>query len=299
MKKPRLVIAGCARNCGIHLDRIFENISRLNAHFPGLGLVVVENDSTDNTAERLTYHGRHLSRRQLIQLPGLSQHIPVRTQRLAFVRNIIIDALREHQFLGTDFVVMIDFDEVCTQAWDMEVVSQVIGFMTANSNLAACFSNCDGHYYDLWAFRHPKVCPGDIWLDASLYRLKTKCSVAEAFEKEVQPRVFQIPQTMDPFEVDSAFGGMGIYAMEALRQTTGLYVGEQFARTETPDGPVVLRYQRCEHVPFHRGIGEKLGARFAIYPALITQDTHPRRFIPEAMDALALGVVPLKLCDEA
>jgi hypothetical protein len=259
--------------------------------YPGLGLVVLENDSSDATGEKLSQYSRHFSRQQLIRLPSLSQQIPIRTQRLAFVRNLIVDVLREQRFLETDFVVMIDFDEVCTQSWDVQVITRVLEFMKANSNLAACFSNCDGHYYDLWALRHPKVCPGDIWLNATLQRLMTNCSVKQAFEKEVQPCIFQIPRTMSPFEVDSAFGGMGIYSMDALRQTTGLYIGDQFARAETPTGPIVLRYQRCEHVPFHRGIAEKLGAKFAIYPELITQDTHLRRFIPEAMDILSLGIM--------
>jgi hypothetical protein len=262
--------------------------------YDDIGLVVVENDSSDNTLERLTYHARHFSRYNVVRLPGLSQRIPVRTQRLAFVRNIIIDLLRERKFLNTDFVVMIDFDDVCTQAWDIGVVTNVLRFMEANPYLAACFSNSDGYYYDLWAFRHPEICPGDIWLDASLYRLRTRCSVEEAFQREVQPRIFQIPQSMSPFEVDSAFGGMGIYVMEALRRTTSAYIGEQFARTDTPDGPVVLSYQRCEHVSFNRGISEKLGAKFAIYPELITVDTRPRWFVPEAMDALSLGIIQTK-----
>jgi hypothetical protein len=291
MSKPKLVIAGCARDCSIHLDQIFQNVSRLSLEYPELGLVVVENDSNDETGEKLSQYARHFNKQEIIKIPGLTQQIPVRTQRLAFVRNLIVDVLREQRFLETDFVVMIDFDEVCTQAWDVEVIAKVLAFMKAHSSIAACFSNCDGHYYDLWALRHPTVCPGDIWLNASLHRLKTNCSVKEAFEKEVQPCIFQIPRTMNPFEVDSAFGGMGIYAMDAIRQTTGLYIGEQFARVETPDGQIILRYQRCEHVPFHRGIAEKLGARFAIYPSLITQDTHPRRFIPEAMDVLSLGVM--------
>jgi hypothetical protein len=294
MNKPRLVVAGCARDCSAHLDRVFENISRLSTVYPGISLVVVENDSCDDTFERLSDKGKHFIRKSINKIPSLSKQIPLRTQRLAFVRNLIVDILREERFLDCDIVVMIDFDEVCTDAWNVDELSRAFDYLMTNTQLMACFSNCNGHYYDLWAFRHSTVCPGDIWLDAFAYRLTAQCSVEEAFLNQVSPRIFQIPKTLPPFSVDSAFGGMGIYSMNAIRESTNEYAGEQIRRLILNSSEhVIVRYQKCEHVSFHQGMAAKLGGQFAIIPALITQDTHRRRFIPAAMDVLAIEVMPV------
>ncbi len=291
--KPRITVAGCARDCGVHLDAIFDNLARLSIEYPQLSLVTVENDSLDNTSEILNRYSRHFLRHDIIQIPGLAKSIPIRTQRLAFIRNLIIDVLHERKYSDSDYVLMIDFDEVCIRPWNIETLSRAIAFMEADSNLAACFSNCDGHYYDLWAFRHPRVCPGDIWLDSFVHRQKSNCTVEEAFSQEVGPKIFQIPTTLPPFQVDSAFGGMGIYKMRALRESTSRYLGEQSIRIDTDKGPSMIRYQRCEHVPYHAGLTMQLGAKLAIFPELITQDTHARRFIPGAMDALAIEKISL------
>jgi hypothetical protein len=292
MKKPRIVVAGCARDCGEHLDRIFENINKLTTYYPGTALVLVENDSIDNTFERLIDKGKHFIRTSINKLPNLSKQIPLRTQRLAFVRNLIIDILREERFQDCDIVLMIDFDEVCTDSWDIDELSRAFVYLMSNTQLMACFSNCNGHYYDLWALRHPKICPVDIWLDAFKYRLMTESSVEDAFLNKVTPHIFQIPTSLPPFSVDSAFGGMGIYSMNAIRATSSEYVGEQSSRLTLHSGEdAIVRYQKCEHVSFHQGMVTKLGGQFAIVPALVTQDTHRRRFIPAAMDVLSIEVM--------
>jgi hypothetical protein len=294
MKKPKVVVAGCARDCSVHLDRVFKNISRLSSFYPGISLVVVENDSSDDTFDRISAMGKHFLRKSINKIPSLSRQIPLRTQRLAFVRNLIIDILREGKFQDCDIVLMIDFDEVCTDAWDIDELSRAFVYLMSNTQLMACFSNCNGHYYDLWAFRHPKICPVDIWLDAFTYRLTTGSSVEDAFLNKVTPHIFQIPTSLPPFSVDSAFGGMGIYSMNAIRATSSEYVGQQTRRLTLHSGEdAIVRYQKCEHVSFHQGMAAKLGGQFAIIPSLITQDTHRRRFIPEAMDVLAIEVMPI------
>lgn len=292
--KPRITVAGCARDCGVHLDAIFDNLARLSIEYPRLSLVTVENDSIDNTSEILNRYARNFLRHDIFEIPGLAKSIPIRTQRLAFIRNLIIEVLKDGKYSDSDYVLMIDFDEVCIRPWHIETITRVIAFLEADSNLAACFSNCDGHYYDLWAFRHPKVCPGDIWLDSYVHRLKSNCTVEEAFNHEVAPKIFQIPTTLQPFQVDSAFGGMGIYKMRALRESTSRYLGEQSIRIATDKGLSLVRYQRCEHVSYHAGLTKQLGATLAIFPELITQNTHARRFIPGAMDALAIDTITLR-----
>jgi glycosyltransferase involved in cell wall biosynthesis len=294
MKKPRIVIAGCARDCGLHLNAIFQNIGRLSAYYADLALVVVENDSSDDTAIILKRNLIHFVRHSIVQIPELAEHIPIRTKRLAFLRNLVLDILKEDRFNDSDYVLMIDFDEVCTDPWNIDEIESAIKYLESVSDLAACFSNCSGHYYDLWALRHPNVCPSDIWLDSFALRLATRCTVDEAFTQVVSPKIFQIPPSLSPFQVDSAFGGMGIYKLKALRESKGLYVGEQHLFVSSHDKSTIIRYQWCEHVPFHTSLTKQLGAKLAIFPSLITQNTHRRRFIPSAMDALVIETLKVQ-----
>ncbi len=80
-------------------------------------------------------------------------------------------------------------------------------------------------------------------------------SEKEAVEEFVESRMIRVPPDAERIEVESAFGGLGIYDV-------GLLKGCRYRPTAEDGSPV------CEHVPMHAQIREK-GGRLFIEPSLI------------------------------
>jgi hypothetical protein len=77
----------------------------------------------------------------------------------------------------------------------------------------------------------------------------------QAMQKSYKSRKFWFQQSLKPFEVDSAFGGLAIYRRHALKDVR--YIGLN------DDGSEV-----CEHVTLNKQIKEK-GCKIYINPKMI------------------------------
>ena len=66
----------------------------------------------------------------------------------------------------------------------------------------------------MWTLRHKTICPGDAWEEVLDYSIKNKVSDQIAYENTLKKRKFDLKHNELPLEVDSAFGGFGIYKMK-------------------------------------------------------------------------------------
>jgi len=256
-----ILICGVVRNCGETLERTLAALRAAAGRFREIRALVVESDSTDNTRkviDRLCSNGEM----RAILLGDLRGTMPLRTQRIARCRNRLVQEVRSGSCADVDYVLVADFDGLnsavtrsaiesawqCREPWDV---------VTANQT---------GKYYDIWALRHPVWCPGDCWED---YRYLRRLFGDEAsFRAAVGSRQMRLPPSAGLIEVDSAFGGLGIYAREAF--CVGTYSGVTDAGEEV-----------CEHVSFHADLRAR-GYRIFINPALLnrTPDEHTSRVGP-------------------
>ncbi|MEM9106832.1 MAG: hypothetical protein AAGC96_14355, partial [Pseudomonadota bacterium] len=89
----RLVFAGLARNCAHALPSLLKAVEHLGSLCDDWGYVFLENNSVDRTARRLQRfdkaHGRGIVR----CLGDLDREIPLRTQRLALLRNLCLETI--------------------------------------------------------------------------------------------------------------------------------------------------------------------------------------------------------------
>ena len=223
-----ITIGLTCRNVERYLEKIFYNIEQLKILFNVAKIIFVESRSGDRTLEILQkspYEVIHLDQKQ-----------ESRTERLAEARNVILD-----QAVG-DFLFMIDADDINENPWDLDGIRSCFyhqdwDVMTANSIKK---------YYDIWALRS-KECPYDCW--AEYERTKDRYNSVDKFIK-------LIPRGGPLIEVDSAFGGFGIYRLSAVRSSGARYSGL------TPQGEI------CEHVPLNLKIKEA-GGRIFINPRFL------------------------------
>jgi hypothetical protein len=139
------------------------------------------------------------------------------------------------------------------------------------------FANQPGIHSDLRALRHPVRCPGDVWEEVLDYAAANRVADEEAFAQTFAKRVFSLPATDPPLEVESAFGGLGIYKMRSILANQRKYVGHKTKSVSAgaadwlglPAGEV--GWQSCEHVTFHAGLRE-LGQRLFVLPGLLNDE---------------------------
>ena len=229
MKGKSMVFVGCARNCAAKVEAAIKILTRLGDLFASYKIVIFENDSNDGT-DKLLENFASSGAISLIKLDNLDSSLPMRTQRLSFARNLL---LRQVQSITPDYFSVVDLDGVLGGNFDVD------GFVS-NFKREECwdavFPANANFYYDVWALRHPDICPGDY--------MKRMDSLSPALGRE---NIFNLClRSMSGVKftnltgwlpVDSAFGGIGLYKYNSFKNSS--YFGYT-------NGNEV-----CEHVVFH------------------------------------------------
>ena len=271
--KPKIVFIGLAQSCAQHLPAALRNIDNMATLASSAAFLFLENDSTDNTKAILNAWGSNRSNFTLLNFDGLNG-IGVRTVKLEILRNAYVECLRHYKNLKEyDYAILIDMDDMATWPVDTSELAKAVQFIQADPQVAAVFANQLGSYYDVWAFRHTDFCPSDAWEEVIDYKnAHPKISDEEAFNQTFKKRVHSFAPTMKPFEVDSAFGGLGIYRMSYILKNPNPYLGSKIKSLPTQDGLFkVSRLMICEHVHFNKGI-KNLGGKLFVWPSLINAE---------------------------
>jgi hypothetical protein len=268
--KPKIAFVGLAQNCAQHLPAVLRNIENMATLASESAFLFLENDSTDNTKAILSGWGSNRPNFTLLNFDGLNS-LGVRTVKLEILRNTYVECLRNYQNLKEyDYAILIDMDDMATWPVDISELDKSIKFIDSDPQAAAVFANQLGSYYDVWAFRHKDYCPGDAWEEVMDYKAAhLEVTDEEAFNQTFKKRVHTFLPSQKPFEVDSAFGGMGIYRMNYILKNPNPYLGSKIKSLPTQDGLFkISRRQFCEHVHFNAGIRAQ-GGKLFVWPALI------------------------------
>jgi hypothetical protein len=291
----RALITGCAQNCSHWLPAVLANVEQLRSLCQESRVLLLENDSNDNTVARLRAYSNSSSQVHALGFPGLNARIPIKTVRLAHLRNTALAWLEQHGGWGSiDLLVVLDLDGVNADPWDLNQLQAALQWWQRQPNAAGLFANQMGPYYDLWALRHPQLCPDDVW--AAMLRRhgeQPELSDEELLEAVYEPRQFSLGRDQPPLEVESAFGGLAFYSAAWLARSRARYGGEEPLSWQGPKGQRWLRWQCCEHVALHRQL-RAVGGRLWIHPQLINWQSHRAQGLgmrpnPSGWRHLALG----------
>ena len=268
--KPKIVFVGLAQNCAQHLPAALRNIDNMAILASSAAFLFLENDSTDNTKAILNAWGNNRANFTLLNFDGLNG-VGVRTVKLEILRNAYVECLRNYQnFKEYDYAILIDMDDMATWPVDISELDKAIKFIDSDPQAAAVFANQLGSYYDIWALRHKTLCPGDAWEEVMDYKNSHPAvSDEEAFNQTFKKRIPTFSPTEKPIEVDSAFGGLGIYRMSYILKNPNPYLGSKIKSIPADNGIFkISRRQFCEHVHFNAGIRAQ-GGRLFVWPSLI------------------------------
>jgi hypothetical protein len=277
--KPKIIFIGLAQNCAQFLPAVFKNIENMATLASEAAFLFLENDSTDNTKALLNQWGSGRPNFTLLNFDGLN-NLGVRTVKLEILRNTYVECLRHHKnFKDYDLVVLIDMDDVAIWPIDLNELSKALNFIQSDPHVAGVFANQLGTYYDIWALRHKTFCPGDAWEEVIDFKnAHPEASNEEAFNQTFKKRIHSFSPTEKPIEVDSAFGGLGIYQMSYILKNPNPYLGYTLKSMPSNDGVFkVSRRQYCEHVHFNAGIRAQ-GGKLFIMPSLVNREVRNMSF---------------------
>lgn len=251
-RKPNIVICGCCRNCEPTLPQILSELTEVSRLANRVAWIFCENDSIDKTREILQNFKNSQGNIQLCCVDNLVARLPLRTERLALMRNMYLEAIRQDSKQDWDILMVVDMDNVNACPMPIDAIKESIELICSN-RYAALFANAQPIYYDIWALRHPEWCPSDCWREVRAHAASDKKSAVHKF---VKSRQVHVAPSADFIEVDSAFGGIGLYNMSLALQS--IYIGLDEQGDET-----------CEHVAFNRRVQSLSKLPLAINPKLV------------------------------
>jgi len=283
----KIIFAGLARDVAPFLEAVTRNIEGFAAQFSAWAVLVVENDSNDGSKHLLQVwmeRARALGavRARLIEMDGLALRHPVRTDRIAVARNRILQEIEQDKEIGQfDYLAVLDMDFPNSCPLPPEKFAEAVSTLKQEKLAAGVFPNSLPLYYDIWALREKDWCPADCWQQVT--EAQSALSLEAATQKYVFDRQRFLDPAGEPIEVESAFGGMGVYRMAAV-------LGKRY-RGLTADGRPV-----CEHVVFHESIRRE-GGKFFILPAFLnlTSLEHTNLSGSHAMMTLRAGANQVRI----
>lgn len=255
-KLPSTLICGVVRNGGDAFVKTLKMIDDLKPHLADWATVIVTNDNTDGTDAIIAAWAQRSPKHKFISLDGFATSWPDRIDRLAVARNHYLAHLRSSLPDQYQYVLVVDLDGPNQDVNPVEFVSVI---NSLKFDWDGVFANQLRGYYDLYPLRHNTWCPTDCWEEvrkATRSPFKKKRGRA-ARERFVYARQYAIPASHAPFRVHSAFGGLGLYRYEALRNC---WYGSRLS-----NGIKV-----CDHVVLNEEI-DRRGGRLLIVPALLNE----------------------------
>ena len=249
MENYKICIIACGINIQPYLDKVLSNFSTIETWFQETKIVVFENDSVDNTREILTKWSNGTNK-VLLTEDNLIIKIPSRTERLAYIRNKLLD----HIPAEYDYFMMVDIDDVFIRPVEKKSFESCFqlenwDIITANSYIK---------YYDIYALRIPNVIDYDCWKRINELIVYRNYKVSTAFDECITYFEHFMMNIKAPLYVDSAFNIAILGKVKSLQPCCKY----SSSLSHVPKKKLLKIFQRidyipvyeCEHIAFHKCI---------------------------------------------
>lgn len=191
--QKKFIFVGIAQNCERFLPQVLRNIDYVSKLFSQVAYVFVENDSIDLTKRILSDFGKDKKNYNLIILDGLNNKESIRTLRIAEARNTYLKFIKKNLELREfDYLIILDLDNLNTYQFKFNIFEETFSFLEESNDIVGVFANQIGTYYDMWALRHHKFCPSDIWESVYDYSVLHKVDDESAFKNVFFKRILSI-----------------------------------------------------------------------------------------------------------
>ena len=245
-----VIVCGLMKNSNHIFDAIMKNIySIVGAFDDNYRIIIVESNSSDGTKESLSNAKTKDERLIVIHNDFNLQHEDFKNRelRISICRNLYLKAIYSFE-ISYDYVIIIDLDEIFSETFNIENLKKSMELHKWD----ALFANQTDRYYDIWALRGALSVDYDCW--EKIHKDASNSSYETKKKQFLNIKQIHIPFNHSPIQVESAFGGFGIYKHKMLIDTRVLY---------QEIGGV------CEHVAFHKQLINAGYVDLFIHPGLL------------------------------
>lgn len=270
LSTKKLLVVGVIRNGEKTISSEIYSLKNAFSDFSETHWLIIESDSNDNTVKKLSELSETIDNFSYKTLGNLAGRMALRTERLAYCRNIYLQEIRMNsEYVDFDYIAIVDLDGV-----NNLLTREGVRSCFEKNIWDVCTANQLGNYYDIWALRHPIWSPVDCWEQYGYLNQFAKSSEdsSHLLYAAVYSKMVVIPPDAEWIEVESAFGGLAVYKRKALIDNNFSYVGLNKNGLEV-----------AEHVSLHFGMA-KNGYKIFINPRLINTDftEHSIQFKPKS-----------------
>lgn len=205
MNKYNIAVLSCIRDLEPHIEESLYHVAEFKKLFKSVKFLAAENDSIDNTYELAKKYSSKINA-EIFKFDKLNTKYKYRTHRLAFLRNFLLDKVRD-----SDYVIVMDSDSVMK---DFNLNGLKSCFEYDVNSWDAFGANCNDKYYDVWTLRDNKL-NYDCW-DRVYHEVQNGRIHAFSVKEHVSKYQIKINPTSKIIPVNSCFGGMMIYKTSSL-----------------------------------------------------------------------------------
>ncbi|MDR0833279.1 MAG: hypothetical protein LBN93_03725 [Candidatus Symbiothrix sp.] len=218
MKNSKAIICALARDCGQAIKKNSPRIEKLRKQFAECDVVIIENDSKDNTKQVLADWAEKSDGVHVISndfgtltippkttttiLPEYSYH---RIEKMARYRNMYLDYI-DQQCKDYDYLIVLDIDVPWFQYKNItHIINEAPDDWGAISANGRTFYNLRYRYYDIYAFSETKTEKMDIHILKGDGYWQETLKNRKLISKKAYTSVY------------SAFGGAAIYNYSTIK----------------------------------------------------------------------------------
>jgi hypothetical protein len=243
---------GLARDCEDTISSNLDSIIRIgdDERIDEYKLWVAENDSEDRTKDILKEYDKTNENIKFYDYEGLDKEIEDRVKRILYLREEILNKLKKYAGNKKEDIIYcpIDLDSEIASSIDLDVFISECE-RVARGEVNAIFPTSEPYYYDIYALRKEGWVENNCW--GVIGGERTNIGSFWAKYKNIYSKQLPVEETFKEgqIEVDSAFGGLGIYRFRSVDESS--YKKDGGRKDERERGIV------CEHVGFNRQIERK------------------------------------------
>ena len=210
MKKINMVIYGSIRNIESEFCTSFSNIDIICKLFNNVYIIILENDSSDNTRSLLIdWQKKQVNNvhKHIILKNNLDELYPLRAHRLAYCRNTILNYIVDNNIhLLYQYAMHCDLDDMF---WSIDYNSICTCFQyDLDSWDAMSCVNKNKDYYDYWALRCHQS-----WFNMNIFSCSAK---GVDYNTKTDSFITLLKNTSGLISVNSSFNGMAIYKIQSI-----------------------------------------------------------------------------------
>ena len=257
MKNKKIIFASTTKNPNIYnLESQINNYIKVGRKFSEFKIILIESNSDSD--KNINYLKKKYFKENNIVIKNLGvtdekvKFSNLRTEHIAYARNQYLKLIFKSEKLSFyDYLVVFDSDGVVNSI----KYNDLLKIIVSDYDWSAQFPNQLLFYYDIYALRAKGWINHDTLLPFH-ESIMNDNNPHYSFSHYISRYIKKIPRNLKPFNVISAFGGIGIYKIRRIKNSK--YKGNL-------DGNLL-----CEHVYFNSRINQNYPNTLFINPQWIS-----------------------------